>query len=169
MESWFSKYSGTIAVISLIIAILSLFIAYLALKDQKRRKIKIEPGIIIPSNQSYYCFESLERPELKITNLGSKSVSVSDIELCVGKDKFSIPQGQGNWINIYIEPGKTEIFQYSRDWAIDVVTLNHFKKDYPICWVVTTNDGKKTKCKTKNHVSDYFNVDVEGGNINVKT
>ncbi|MBR6985951.1 MAG: hypothetical protein IKH75_20995, partial [Ruminococcus sp.] len=70
--------------------------------------------------------------------------------------------------NIYIEPGKTEYYKYKRDWAIDVVTNNKFKKDYIVCWEVTTNDGKKAKCQTNNHVSNYYNVDLEEGNINVK-
>lgn len=169
MENWFNHYSGTIAVVSLIIAVLSLIVAYLAFRDQKKRKIILEAGKIVPSNLPYYCFEALENPELIITNLGSKPVSIVDIALCVGKDRFSIPHSYDNPINIYIESGKTEHYHYKRDWAIEVVTVHEFKKDYLICWETTTNEGKKAKCKTKNHVSDYYNVDVEKGNVNVKT
>lgn len=163
MEEWFNQYSGTIAGLSLIVAIIALIIAYLTLKDQKKSKIRLDAFPMIPSNNNmYFGFESLMKPELKISNLGSKAITVTEICLCVGKEKYRMPRSSKNKINIYIEPGKVEYYTYNRDYIIKIVTRSKYKKNYIVCWEIITNDGKKVKCKTNNRVSDFINVNLNG-------
>lgn len=162
MEIWFNEHTGTITVISLIIAMLSLIVAYLAFKDQKNTKFQLEAEPMVASNNNrYFGIETLMFPNLKISNFGTKAITIVNISLCVGKKKFPIPQWSNHKINIYIEPGKTEYFQYERDWAIEMVTNNKFPKDYIVCWEATTNEGKRAKCKSNNRVSDFLNVKKE--------
>lgn len=163
MEEWFNQFSGTIAGLSLIVAIIALIIAYLTLKDQKKSKLHLDALSMVPSNNNiYFGFESLTKPELKISNLGSKAITVTEICLCVGKEKYRMSQSSKNKINIYIEPGKVEYYTYNRDYIIDIVTHGKHKKNYIVCWEITTNNGKKVKCKTNNRVSDFVNVNFKG-------
>ena len=162
MEQFFNSYSGTIAALSLIVAIIALVIAYIALIDQKRCKFTVKALPMVASNNIYYGFDALENPQLTITNFGSKAVTIVDISICVGKERYPISQVHNKRINIYIEPGKTEYYTYKRDWAIDVVTSKSYKKDYVVCWEVKANNGKIARCKSNNRVSGFINVNLSG-------
>lgn len=163
MEQFFNNYSGTIAALSLIVSIIALVIAYIALKDQKKCKFTIEALPMVASNNDlYFGFESLKKPQLKISNTGNKAISVIDIAVCIGKERFPLPQTSFDKINLFIEPGKVEYYTYDRDYVIDLVTLNKHKKDYVVCWEAKTNDGKTARCKSNNRVSDFINVNLSG-------
>lgn len=158
MEELFNQFSGTIAGLSLIVAIIALIIAYLTLREEKKFKIHLDALSMVPSNNKYFEFESLKKPQLKISNLGNRAITVTEICLCIGKEKYCISQSLNKKINIFIEPGKVEYYTYNRDDIIDIVKHSKHKKDYIVCWEITTNNGKKVTFNTNNRVSDFVNV-----------
>ena len=159
MEDFFNSYSGTITAISGIVSIIALLIAYLALKDQIRSKFTVEALPMIASNNDRY-FGYQPNARLKISNRGNKAITICDITLCVGRERFPMPQTSFEKINIYIEPGQVEYYTYERNFVIELVTNTKHKKDYVVCWELTSNDGKRARCKTENRVSDFINVNM---------
>lgn len=160
MEQFFSQYSGTIAVLTLFVSIIALIVACLSLYEQKHSKFQLEALPMVAGNHKCFAFESLVHPKLKITNNGSKAITVTDISVCIGKDKFSLSQGLSDKINVFIEPGKVEFYPYERDYVIEMATYHIYKKDYRVRWEITTSDGKKARCKSNNRLSDFFNVNL---------
>ena len=157
-------------IIAVVASIAAALFAFLTWLNQTRANIVIGCDLmLLDNNPRYFGFDNMKKPNIWISNIGYKSITVVNIYLRVGKDEFSLKNQltRDEIINILVNPGEIKYIPIDTNMIINYISdLKGFYKrkiedSTPICWKVETSDGRTFKKQSKNKVSDV--VQCKGG------
>ena len=146
-------------IISIVASVAAALFAFLALINQTRTSVFVEAELMCLNNGSYFEFDSQKESSICISNTGYKTITVTDVIMRVGKQRFSLNsiKSQNERINLLLNPGEVKYYPVEREFVIESISKQPFKDKSPIVWMIKTNNGKTFKAKTKNKVRDVVN------------
>ena len=96
-------------IVTVVTSILALVFAYLAWKNQVRERLVVNADHGPLNNNPILQFDSIVKGRLTISNVGYKQITVTDVKICIGKNRISVGcYCDSERINISIAPGEVK-------------------------------------------------------------